>query len=95
MFLNCKVKLNTWDAYLKENNLQTDEVIYVGDDIPDYEIMQRAGCPCCPKDACADIKALSTYISDCNGGMGVARDIIEQVLRAQGKWLTSAKAFGW
>lgn len=95
VFLNCKVKLNTWDAYLKENNLQTDEVIYVGDDIPDYEIMQRAGCPCCPKDACADIKAISTYISDCNGGMGVARDIIEQVLRAQGKWLKSAKAFGW
>ena len=95
VFLNCKVKLNTWDAYLKENNLQTDEVIYVGDDIPDYEIMQRAGCPCCPKDACADIKAISTYISNCNGGMGVARDIIEQVLRAQGKWLTSAKAFGW
>ena len=95
VFLNCKVKLNTWDAYLKENNLQPEEIIYVGDDIPDYEIMQRAGCPCCPKDACADIKALSTYISDCNGGMGVARDIIEQVLRAQGKWLTSAKAFGW
>ena len=95
VFLNCKVKLNTWDTYLKENNLQTDEVIYVGDDIPDYEIMQRAGCPCCPKDACADIKAISTYISDCNGGMGVARDIIEQVLRAQGKWLKSAKAFGW
>lgn len=95
VFLNCKVKLNTWDTYLKENNLQPEEIIYVGDDIPDYEIMQRAGCPCCPKDACADIKAISTYISDCNGGMGVARDIIEQVLRAQGKWLKSAKAFGW
>jgi 3-deoxy-D-manno-octulosonate 8-phosphate phosphatase, yrbI family len=95
VFLNCKVKLNTWDTYLKENNLQPEEIIYVGDDIPDYEIMQRAGCPCCPKDSCADIKALSIYISDCNGGMGVARDIIEQVLRAQGKWLTSAKAFGW
>ncbi|GAB6975182.1 KdsC family phosphatase [Prevotella falsenii] len=95
VFLNCNIKLNTWNAYLKENNLQTDEVIYVGDDIPDYEIMQRAGCACCPKDACADIKAISSYISDCNGGMGVARDIIEQVLRAQGKWLTSAKAFGW
>ena len=95
VFLNCKVKLNTWDTYLKENNLQPEEIIYVGDDIPDYEIMQRAGCPCCPKDACADIKAISTYISDCNGGMGVARDIIEQVLRAQEKWLKSAKAFGW
>ena len=95
VFLNCKVKLNTWDTYLKEYNLQPEEIIYVGDDIPDYEIMQRAGCPCCPKDACADIKAISTYISDYDGGMGVARDVIEQVLRAQGKWLKSAKAFGW
>ena len=95
VFLNCAVKLNTWDAYLKTNNLQAEDVIYVGDDIPDYEIMQRAGCPCCPKDACADIKAISTYISDYDGGMGVARDVIEQVLRAQGKWLKSAKAFGW
>lgn len=95
VFLNCAVKLNTWDAYLKTNNLQAEDVIYVGDDIPDYEIMQRAGCSCCPKDACADIKAISTYISDYNGGMGVARDVIEQVLRAQGKWLKSAQAFGW
>ena len=95
VFLNCAVKLNTWDAYLKTNNLQAEDVIYVGDDIPDYEIMQRAGCPCCPKDACADIKAISTYISDYDGGMGVARDVIEQVLRAQGKWQKSAKAFGW
>ena len=95
VFLNCAIKLNTWDAYLKENDLQPEEIIYVGDDIPDYEIMQRAGCPCCPKDACADIKAISTYISDYDGGMGVARDVIEQVLRAQGKWLKSAKAFGW
>ena len=95
VFLNCAVKLNTWDAYLKTNNLQAEDVIYVGDDIPDYEIMQRAGCQCCPKDACADIKAISTYISDYDGGMGVARDVIEQVLRAQGKWLKSAKAFGW
>ena len=95
VFLNCAIKLNTWDAYLKENGLQPEEIIYVGDDIPDYEIMQRAGCSCCPKDACADIKAISDYVSDYEGGMGVARDIIEQVLRAQGKWLKNAKAFGW
>ena len=95
VFLNCAVKLDTWEAYLKANNLQPEEIIYVGDDIPDYEVMQRAGCACCPKDACADIKAIATYVSNYNGGMGVARDIIEQVLRAQGKWLKSAKAFGW
>ena len=65
------------------------------DDIPDYEIMKECGCPCCPKDACIDIREISTYVSPCNGGEGCARDIVEQVLRAQGKWLSTEKAFGW
>ena len=51
VFLNCAVKLDTWEDYLKANNLQPEEIIYVGDDIPDYEVMQMAGCACCPKDA--------------------------------------------
>jgi 3-deoxy-D-manno-octulosonate 8-phosphate phosphatase (KDO 8-P phosphatase) len=67
----------------------------VGDDIPDYEIMKVVGCPCCPADACSDIKEISTYISPYEGGKGCARDIIEQILRAKGLWLSSAKAFGW
>ena len=67
----------------------------MGDDIPDRAIMLRAGCACCPKDACIDIKAVSDYVSDRIGGHGVGRDIIEQVLRAQGKWMTSSEAFGW
>ena len=67
----------------------------MGDDIPDYEVMQRVGCPCCPADACADIKAVSLYVSQRKGGFGCARDVIEQVLKAQGKWLSNAKAFGW
>ena len=67
----------------------------MGDDVPDYEIMKRSGCPCCPSDACPDIKAISLYISDKKGGYGCARDVIEQVLRVQGKWLSDAKAFGW
>jgi hypothetical protein len=65
------------------------------DDIPDYEVMLAAGCPCCPRDACSDIKAISVYVSNMDGGQGCGRDIIEQVLRAQGKWLSNAKAFGW
>ena len=95
VYISCSMKIRTWEEFLKKYDLQEDEIIYVGDDIPDYEVMKRAGCPCCPKDACADIKAIATYVSNYNGGMGVARDIIEQVLRAQGKWLKSAKAFGW
>ncbi len=72
-----------------------DEIIFVGDDVPDYEVMSRCGCPCCPADAGPDIKSISRYISSANGGYGVGRDIIEQVLRAQGKWLADKKAFGW
>ena len=70
-------------------------MIYVGDDIPDYEVMRLCGCPCCPADACSDIKDISLYISSRNGGDGVGRDVVEQVLLAQGKWLSDAKAFGW
>ena len=75
--------------------MHDDEIMYMGDDIPDYEIMQRVGCPVCPADACSDIKQLCVYISQRNGGCGCGRDVIEQVLRAQGKWLNGQKAFGW
>jgi len=95
IYMKAAVKITTYDEFLQKYGLNDSEVIYVGDDIPDYEVMRRCGCPCCPKDACSDIKAISSYVSDYNGGEGVARDIIEQVLRAQGKWLADEKAFGW
>lgn len=95
IYINCSMKIRTWEEFLKKYGLQEEEIIYVGDDIPDYEVMKRAGCPCCPKDACAEIKEISTYISDCKGGQGVARDILEQVMKAQGKWVLNEKAFGW
>ena len=95
IFMSCSTKIQVLKQYLADNNLTADEVIYVGDDIPDYEIMQIVGCPCCPADACSDIKEISTYVSPYEGGRGCARDIIEQVLRAKGLWLSSAKAFGW
>jgi 3-deoxy-D-manno-octulosonate 8-phosphate phosphatase (KDO 8-P phosphatase) len=95
IFMSCSTKIQVLHQYLADNNLSADEVIYVGDDIPDYEIMQIVGCPCCPADACSDIKEISTYVSPYEGGKGCARDIIEQILRAKGLWLSSAKAFGW
>ena len=95
IFLSCGVKIERYKEYMKANGLSNEEVIYVGDDIPDYEVMKQCGCPCCPSDACPDIKQISTYISPHSGGNGCARDIIEQVLRAQGHWLSSEKAFGW
>ena len=95
IYISCSMKIRTWEEFLKKYDLKEDEIIYVGDDIPDYEVMKRAGCPCCPKDACTEIKEISTYISDCKGGHGVARDILEQVMKAQGKWVLNEKAFGW
>jgi 3-deoxy-D-manno-octulosonate 8-phosphate phosphatase (KDO 8-P phosphatase) len=95
IYMKCAVKIKTWEEFLEKYGYDESEVMYVGDDIPDYEIMQRAGCACCPADACPDIKAISLYVSDKTGGNGCGRDVIEQVLRAQGKWLSSAKAFGW
>lgn len=95
IFLGAGVKIKTYRKYLLQQHISDEEVLYMGDDIPDLEIMRVVGCPCCPKDACPEVKEISTYISDRRGGYGCARDVIEQVLRAQGMWLNSAKAFGW
>lgn len=95
IFTGCSVKIKVYEKFLAEYSLDDENVIFVGDDIPDYEVMARCGCPCCPSDACPDIKSVSKYISNAAGGHGVGRDIIEQVLRAQGKWLADKKAFGW
>lgn len=95
VFTACSVKIKGYEKFLAEYGMADDEIIFVGDDVPDYEVMSRCGCPCCPSDACPDIKSISRYISSANGGYGVGRDIIEQVLRAQGKWLADKKAFGW
>lgn len=95
IYMDCAVKVTTYNEFLSKYSLTDADVVYVGDDIPDYEIMKRCGCPCCPSDACSDIKKISAYVSSVAGGEGVARDVLEQVLRAQGKWLANAKAFGW
>ena len=95
IYMGCAVKIKTYDEFLEKYALKDEEIIYVGDDIPDYEVMRRCGCPCCPADACPDVKEISTYVSTVNGGEGCGRDIVEQVLRTQGKWLSDAKAFGW
>lgn len=95
VYMGAAVKMETYEALLAKYGLRDEEVIYMGDDIPDYEVMRRVGCACCPSDACNEVKALSTYISQRRGGYGCARDVIEQVLLAQGKWLDKAKAFGW
>lgn len=93
--LKCAVKIQHYEELLAKYGLSDDEIIYMGDDIPDLEVMRRVGCPCCPADACSEVKDVAIYVSQRRGGYGCARDVIEQVLRAQGKWLSDAKAFGW
>ena len=84
IYLGCAVKIATYDEFLAMYGYTDDEIMYMGDDIP-----------VCPNDACPEIKAISTYISHIDGGRGCGRDVIEQVLRAQGKWVMNEKAFGW
>lgn len=91
----CSVKIGTYEAFKQKYSLSDEEILYMGDDIPDYEVMKRCGCPCCPADACSEIREVSVYVSHLRGGYGCGRDVIEQVLRAQGKWMADHKAFGW
>lgn len=95
IYMRAAVKTREFSLLLEKYGLQPEEVLYMGDDIPDYEVMTRCGLPCCPADAAPEIKSISTYISHRNGGYGCGRDVIEQVLKAQGKWMAHEKAFGW
>ena len=95
VFLGSSVKTDSLKKLLEKYNLSADEVLYMGDDIPDYEVMKQVGLPCCPADAAPEIREISRYVSHRNGGYGCVRDVIEQVLKAQGKWMANAKAFSW
>ena len=95
IFMGVSVKIDVYRDYLIANELKPEEVLYMGDDIPDYEVMNRCGCSCCPSDAASEIKEISNYVSTFRGGEGFGRDVLEQVLRTQGLWMADKKAFGW
>ncbi|MDY5969088.1 MAG: HAD hydrolase family protein [Bacteroidales bacterium] len=94
VFMGCTNKLETYELFLQENGLQEEEVVVVGDDIPDFQMMQRCGVSVCPADAALEIKEVADYISLFPGGKGCARDILEQVMRLQGRWF-HADAVNW
>ncbi len=79
---------------MDDRQLKPENVLYMGDDIPDYHAMLEVGVPCCPADASPEIKEISTYISGNAGGKGCVRDVIEQTLKIQGKWMTE-DGFRW
>lgn len=94
VFLGIQNKLETYNNYLSDNNLDKSQIVYMGDDIPDYEVMLNVGVATCPSDAANEIKSIADYISDSKGGEGCVRDIIEQVLRLHNKWFHK-EAFHW
>jgi 3-deoxy-D-manno-octulosonate 8-phosphate phosphatase (KDO 8-P phosphatase) len=79
-------KVKTFSDYTELRNINPEHVLYMGDDIPDYHVMQLVGLPTCPQDASPEIKGISKYISHKNGGKGAVREVIEQVMKVQGKW---------
>ena len=85
-FLKVDNKKEKLVEYVAEHQLNWDEILFMGDDIPDYVPMQLTGLPCCPADAVAEIKQISQYISSIAGGKGCARDVIEKVLKLNGHW---------
>ena len=87
-------KLNVYEELKNKFSLNDSDVLYMGDDIPDYKVMRTVGVATCPQDACVEIKQISHYQSPVLGGNGCVRDVIEQTLRVQGKWFTE-QAFEW
>ena len=82
-------KVETFDQYIDLHQIKQEQILYMGDDIPDYHVMKLVALPTCPQDACPEIKGISKYISHKNGGKGAVRDVIEQVMKVQGKWMES------
>ena len=94
IYMKSRIKMNDFNDFLFKHKLDPGDILYMGDDLPDYEVMKSVGFPTCPSDAVEEIKAISKYISDKPGGEGCVRDIIEQVLRLHGKWMDD-DAFKW
>ena len=95
IYMASSVKIHDYRDFRDRHKLKDEEILYVGDEIPDMEVMNVCGLPCCPNDAAPEIKAVARYISHADGGYGCGRDIVEQVLKVQGLWLADEKAFGW
>lgn len=86
VFINQHDKLQCYKDFIYSNNISDEQVLYMGDDLPDHEVMTRVGVATCPNDSAPEIKNICCYISPKNGGEGCVRDIIEQVMRVQGTW---------
>lgn len=86
IYLGAHDKIEQYQEILDMYNLQPENILYMGDDIPDYPVMKLVGLASCPNDAAPEIQKISKYISNKKGGEGCVRDVLEQVMRVQGKW---------
>lgn len=94
IYMKSRIKINDLNDYMQKTGYKPEEIMYAGDDLPDYHVMQTVGLAVAPADAAHEIRNIAQYISHYNGGQGIARDVIEQVMKAQGKWM-GEEAFGW
>jgi 3-deoxy-D-manno-octulosonate 8-phosphate phosphatase (KDO 8-P phosphatase) len=94
VYLGCADKLDAYNELLSVYGIDHDEVMYMGDDMPDYDVMRRVGVPVCPADAAPEIKNLCLYVSNIPGGRGAVRDVLEQLLKVQKKWYDN-EGFIW
>lgn len=86
VYLGVDNKIETFNEILLKSKINRDEILYMGDDLPDHAVMKCVGVPACPNDAVPEIKNISIYVSDKTGGKGCVRDVLEQVMRVQGNW---------
>jgi 3-deoxy-D-manno-octulosonate 8-phosphate phosphatase (KDO 8-P phosphatase) len=84
--LGIENKIKKFEEVIRNNDIALSHILYMGDDMPDKEVMKRVALPCCPSDACPEIKAISKYISPASGGNGCVRDVIEKVLKLNDCW---------
>ena len=95
VFIGASRKLEIMSQWLAANGVSPENTAYVGDDIPDLQCMMGVGLAVAPADAAPEIKEIARYVTVAEGGYGVARELLEQILKARGQWLSDAEAFGW
>ncbi len=92
IYMNAHRKEEALEDYLDSYGIQPNEVLYMGDDLPDIPVMKRIVLPTCPQNAVPEVKSISKYISHKKGGDGCVRDVIEQVLKVKGDWFDNFSA---
>lgn len=95
IYIKASKKIGIFEKWMQEKGLSPEQIVYMGDDIPDLACMRKAGLPCAPRDAAWEARETAEYVSRFDGGYGCVRDVVEQVMKAQGNWLLDDNALTW